>query len=111
MSRLSSLISARSACDPDGVAFIQDDKPLSNLAFALMVERMASWLSHRGVKRGDAVAVWLLNSPQWIALFFAVARLGGITVPINTRYRSEEVAFVGHERCAAIDHARKTPEI
>lgn len=92
--KLSDLVDTRSKSDPSGIAFVNDGSSLSRAAFASMVEDAIRSLKMRGIGRGDAVAVWLVNSPQWIAIFIALARLGAITVPINTRYRSEEVAHL-----------------
>lgn len=92
--RLSSLLQARLQAHPEETAFVQDGQCVSNAAFAGRVEQASAWLRERGVGPGDAVALWLLNSTEWIVLLLALARLGAITVPINTRYRSEEVAYL-----------------
>lgn len=92
--RLSRLIEARCLAEPQATAFVQDGRRWSNQAFAESVDQAAAWLRSRGIGRGDAVALWLLNSPQWIALLLALARLGARAIPINTRYRSDEVAYL-----------------
>lgn len=53
--------------------------------------RLSGGLAELGVGRGDRVAVWLPNGPEWIELVFALARLGAAAVAINTRFRSHEV--------------------
>lgn len=55
---------------------------------------IASGLSERGIGRGDAVAIWLLNEPDWLAVFFACARLGATTIAVNTRFRAAELADI-----------------
>jgi len=92
--QLSSLVEARLHADPAGTAFLQDERRLTNQDFAALVDQATGWLRNRGIRRGDAVALWLLNSAEWIALLMATARLGAIAIPINTRYRSEEVAYL-----------------
>ena len=47
-----------------------------------------------GVCVGDRVGVWLNNCSEWVHLIFAIARVGAIMVPINTRFRTEDVAYV-----------------
>jgi fatty-acyl-CoA synthase len=47
-----------------------------------------------GVRRGDHIAVWLPNYPEWVLLWFASAYVGAVVVPINTRYKTEEVAYI-----------------
>ena len=55
---------------------------------------MARGLIALGVRPGDKVALWLLNRPEWIEIAFAVMKIGAVLVPINTRLRTEDVAYV-----------------
>lgn len=67
-----------------------------------MSERVAGirrWLVGCGLKRGDRVATMLLNSPDHVALIYALILSGLVWVPINTRYKSASVAYLlGHCR-------------
>lgn len=54
--------------------------------------KIAAELQRRGVRHGDTVAVWLLNEPDWLAVFFACARIGAIVIAVNTRFRTTELA-------------------
>ena len=56
--------------------------------------RAARALSELGVGHGDRVALWLPNSPAWLVLWLGAARLGAITVAVNTRFRAVEVADI-----------------
>jgi fatty-acyl-CoA synthase len=58
------------------------------------VDRVARGLVALGVRPGDKVALWMLNRPEWIEIAFAVLRIGAVLVPINTRFRTEDVAYV-----------------
>ena len=58
--------------------------------------RAARALSELGVGRGDRVALWLPNCPAYLVLWLGAARLGAITVAVNTRFRAVEVADVLH---------------
>jgi fatty-acyl-CoA synthase len=77
-----------------------------SVGFAELRDRsrsIASGLSQRGIGRGDTVAIWLLNEPDWLAVFFACARLGAITIAVNTRFRAAELADIfGRARPKAI---------
>ena len=44
-----------------------------------------------GVKKGDRVAMLLANSPEFAAIYFGVVKIGGIAVPLDTRYKMEEL--------------------
>ena len=47
----------------------------------------------RRIGKGDVVAIWAPNVPEYAVVFHAVARLGAILTTINPAYTSEEVAF------------------
>ncbi len=55
------------------------------------VNRFATVLSQMGVKKGDKVALYLLNSPQYIIAYFATLKVGGTVTPISPVYTSSEV--------------------
>lgn len=56
-----------------------------------LVDRMATALADLGVGKGDTVALYLLNSPQYVIAYFAVLRLGAKVTPISPVYTSIEV--------------------
>ncbi len=59
-----------------------------------LATRFANKLTALGVKKGDTVVALLENSPDAIVVLLAIARMGGIYVPINTAYRGE---FLRHQ--------------
>jgi fatty-acyl-CoA synthase len=65
--RISALLRAREQAAPHGTAFIQDGRTVGNAGFAELVNHCAGWLASRGIVRGDAVALWLVNSVEWLA--------------------------------------------
>src|SRR4030067_2172064 len=58
------------------------------------VTRLANGLAHLGVKKGDRVGILHVNCNQQIESYFAVAKLGGIFVPLNFRARADELSFM-----------------
>jgi fatty-acyl-CoA synthase len=56
-------------------------------------DRVARGLVALGVEPGENVALWMTNRPEWIFTMFAVARVGACLVPLNTRYRADDVAY------------------
>ncbi|HEU5322190.1 MAG TPA: AMP-binding protein, partial [Methylomirabilota bacterium] len=58
------------------------------------VEGVARGLVALGVEPGDKVALWMLNRAEWIEAAFAVLRIGAVLVPVNTRLRTDDVAYV-----------------
>jgi fatty-acyl-CoA synthase len=60
---------------------------------AANTNRIACALHAGGIRRGDHVGIMLGNSGGWIELFFACATIGAVTVPVNTRFKADELAF------------------
>ncbi len=58
------------------------------------VERAAKALIAAGVAPGDHVCLWLGNRPEHVFLFFAIAKIGAVLVPINTRFRTHDMAYI-----------------
>lgn len=56
-------------------------------------DRFALGLVKLGVKKADRVALYLLNSPQFIIAYFAVLKLGATPTPVSPVYTSHEVKF------------------
>ena len=61
---------------------------------ATRVRDAARGLAACGIRRGDAVALWAPNSTRWIVAALAVHSLGAVLVPVNTRYKGDEAAYV-----------------
>lgn len=57
------------------------------------VDTIASALASLGVGQGDKVAIWLPNGPEIEFVLFAVAKVGAIAVPLNTRYKPVELSY------------------
>lgn len=57
-------------------------------------EMWAGRLSQLGLEKGDRVAFYLGNRPEFVIAYLAVIRLGGVMVPINLRYRRREIAHI-----------------
>ncbi len=58
------------------------------------VNRLAKGLMAIGVEKGDHVAVWATNVPEWVFLELALAKIGGVLVTVNTNYRAAEIEYV-----------------
>ncbi len=78
----------------DREALVFRDRRFSFRQIAAEVDRLARGLIHIGVGPGEKVALWLLNCPEWIFAMFALAKIGAVHVPINTRFRTVDLAQV-----------------
>lgn len=55
--------------------------------------RFANLLISRGVKKGDKVAILLMNCLEWLPIYFGILKTGALAVPLNFRYDSEEIKY------------------
>ncbi len=53
--------------------------------------RFANLLLKRGIKKGDKVAILLMNCLEWLPVYFGILKSGAIAVPLNFRYTAEEI--------------------
>jgi long-chain acyl-CoA synthetase len=55
--------------------------------------RLANLLIKRGIKKGDKVAILLMNCLEWLPIYFGILKTGAIAVPLNFRYTAEEIKY------------------
>jgi fatty-acyl-CoA synthase len=53
----------------------------------------AANLKRLGLRRGDHMAICMGNSAEWLTLLYAAATLGAVTVPVNTRFKADELRY------------------
>ena len=58
------------------------------------IDRAAKALMALGVERGDHVSLWLNNRSEWVFLMYALATVGAVQVPVNTRFRTNDLEYV-----------------
>ncbi len=90
------LLSKRALINPDREAFV-DSKSGLRLTFEQLNSRcnsLANALVKLGIEPGDRVALALMNSVEFLEAYFAVAKIGGIVVPLNWRLVSDELEFI-----------------
>ena len=75
---------------PQRAAYVFFGHPLSYEALMAQAEALAGWLQSQGVGRGDRVALFLQNCPQYVVAFYAVMRCDAVVVPVNPMNRVEE---------------------
>lgn len=85
---------ARRCAECDALVFPKLELRLSWRQLAYQVEAAARGLLALGIGRGDHVAVWATNVPEWVILQFATARIGAVLVTVNPSYRPFELKYV-----------------
>lgn len=61
--------------------------------FDIKANRFANLLFTRGIKKGDKVAILLMNCLEWLPIYFGILKTGAIVVPMNYRYSSDEIKY------------------
>lgn len=86
---------------PGNIALVFEDKRIDYAEFARAVDAVVAQFMACGIQRGDRIALLLGNRPAFAYALLAIARLGAIAVPMNTRQRAPEIAYMlGH--CGAV---------
>jgi fatty-acyl-CoA synthase len=87
----------------DRDALVHGDRRVSFTGLLDAACRLAAGLAARGIGHGDRVGIWLPNWPEWVFARHALGILGAVTVPINTRYKTDELRYcLGQSGCRAL---------
>jgi long-chain acyl-CoA synthetase len=78
---------------PERPAVVFYGRSISYRELREAADRLACALADLGVKKGDRVALYLLNSPQFIIAYFATLKCGATVTPISPVYTSHEVGY------------------
>lgn len=87
-------LAAVSAAFPERPFVMTDDRTWTYREMVAWVDRIAAGLGRLGVRPGEHVAIVLANYPEFVALKFAVARIGAVAVPINMLNRRDELRYL-----------------
>lgn len=93
-STLSQLLSHQAQERPDAPCLIHEDRSWSYADFAAEVERVARAFAALGLRPGDRVALLSPNRPEFLWTVFAMARTGGVFVPLNTAQTAGELQYL-----------------
>lgn len=93
---LGALLDAAAAEKPDGIAlhFIETGRTLTYRQLRDAVNRLAGGLRAVGIRKGTHVGVMVGNVPAFPITWLAIARLGAVMIPTNTRYTARELHYV-----------------
>lgn len=94
---LGALIDRAAETWPDREAIVYENQRISYRELWDKANRFAGALLKLGVRKGDKISVVFTNLPEWAYAEFAIDKIGGIVVPINTRYSLKELEYIlGH---------------
>ncbi|WP_460439737.1 AMP-binding protein [Amycolatopsis stemonae] len=84
---------------PEQLAIVDGERRWTYGEFDAWVNRLAHGLLDRGYATGDVLALASANSAEFLAVYYACAKVGVVCVPVNLGWRADEVAYV-------LDHSR-----
>ncbi len=76
------------------VALFDGENKIRYADILYRTDKLAAYMADKGIGRGDKVALFLRNSPEFIYAIFAISKLGAIAVPINTFLKGEELSYI-----------------
>ena len=81
---------------PDDQAVKYIDRPFDTTwrEFNEKCDQIAKGFLRLGIKKGDHVAIWATNVPEWLLTFFACAKMGAVLVTVNTSYKVFELEYL-----------------
>jgi len=88
--------------DPDREAVIFGNERVTYRQLQARTYRLSNALIRLGLKKGERVGVLLRNCSEWFDIYFALASLGAVLVPINFMLRPKEVEFILNDSGAAM---------
>ncbi|HEX3825198.1 MAG TPA: FadD3 family acyl-CoA ligase [Mycobacteriales bacterium] len=96
----------RSAADSYGVAeaVADGDRRISFAELRRLTTRAAADCIRRGVQPGDRVALWAPNTLDWVVAALGALSAGAALVPLNTRYKGDEAAWILDRSRAALTY-------
>jgi fatty-acyl-CoA synthase len=79
---------------PNNEAVVADGRRVTYAQLNQMSDRLANGLAELDITQGDRVAVMLPNWPEFVCAYYALAKMGVVIVPMNTRFRRREVEHI-----------------
>ncbi len=87
-------VTKRAFLNGERTALIHGDTSVTYAEFERRTNQVAASLLRLGVRKGDRVAVLLVNSAEFLEVLFGSAKIGAITVPINVRLAGAEIGYI-----------------
>jgi fatty-acyl-CoA synthase len=78
----------------EAMVFVQSGYKCTYAELDQQVDAAAKGLIAIGMEKGDHLAIWSTNHPEWVVLQFATARIGVVLITINPAYQEDELKFV-----------------
>ncbi len=80
--------------DKTAVEYKSLDLKLDFSSFKAVCDGVAKGLMALGVEKGEKIAIWANNLPEWVYTQYGSARMGAVLVTVNTGYKSAELEYL-----------------
>lgn len=87
---------------PDWPAVISESQEMTWGIFHQKINKLGNALRRLGVQKGDRVAIYLPNSPEFLIAYFAIIRISAIAVPFNIMYKTTEITYIVNDSEAGV---------
>lgn len=78
----------------EAVVYADRDLRMTYREFDHYCQKVAKGLMSLGIEKGENIAIWASNTPEWLASQFATGKMGGVLVTVNTNYRTAELEYL-----------------
>lgn len=78
---------------PRRTALIFENREISYAALERLSDALARWLIKWGLQKGERVATFLPNTPQFVIIYYATLKAGGVVSALNPQYKQHELEF------------------
>jgi long-chain acyl-CoA synthetase len=99
---LSTIIDHGALYFKDKIALACGENKYSYSALKSAMERIAFYLKKQGVGRGDRIAIFMPNRPEWVAVYYAIIRLGAKAVCASAAYKKREIEHLLKEAAVSL---------
>lgn len=82
---------------PHDIAYIYYGKSITWKQLNDDSNRLAHFFKKKGIKKGDRIALFMQNCPQYLIGHYAIQKLGAIVVPLNPMYKEAELEYLINE--------------
>jgi acyl-CoA synthetase (AMP-forming)/AMP-acid ligase II len=96
---ISEMVARNARMSPEGVALIERGptqgvrRQITWKQFNERINKIANGLITRGIKKGDGVMNWMMNSIHWLETYIGILRTGAWAVPLSYRFTTQDVAY------------------
>ena len=79
---------------PEREAVVFGSRRITFRELGNQIDFLARGLLRIGIKKGDKIAIWLSNRPEWLVVEFAIVKTGAVMVPLSTRFKTYDLAYI-----------------